>query len=361
MLLNKGGKFMEQTKKSFKFLNALYLLLLLPLVFLFTACGESPTTKQLSTEATCSTSGDYAASSQEEYNQVIGEQKSIQADGYRLTAKFSAKTLKDEQEIKADAMYLNAIIKGDLKNSESNVEMAVQMKSDPKAVMDAFGDMFAGMGDQSDGTEDEADLTPQDVTVFYKDGKLYGVGKNGEKQFVKIDAKNSFSAIMGGNEASVGFDMSSFFTFTSVEDVLNMINKVDGLTVTRIEGTNNFKLVAESGFVVGGQAVGAGATLYVNCDSEGNVVAVNIVYGLDLKGIMVEIAKAFIPTVDSEGNPLPQEQINAMMEALTAEIPDITLECEFTMSGYNGNISYPNLSQYTEYTPSVDAGDEVMA
>ncbi len=222
---------MQQTKKSFKFLNALYLLLLLPLVFLFTACGESPTTKQLSTEATCSTSGDYAQASTQEAYETAVQDKTIGQGAYRVTITGTEG---------GQDMYVNLIMSG------SDMSMKMRMQ---------------------DPTSEKAKTV--EMYTYYTGGKIYNSmafqGKT-YKVYMEMDLE---SALSEQAEGAAMFD---------VQSVLDAIKKAGDLDIFT-DANGNFKLSTKEGgsFEMDGATI-TKATAYLNFDADKNLTALKMTY-----------------------------------------------------------------------------------
>lgn len=342
---------MEQTK-SFKWTNFLYLLLLIPLVFVFAACGGNPdTTKQLKTEAACNTNGDFAGDGKQ--SNVVAFRESLSdeittSSGYRYTVKLSVNNLDDEDAAAVDALYINAIIKGDLSNKDSNVEIAMTLKEDMAAVMNTmtglFGDQDPTAGEESADEEE----TVIEETVFYKGGKLYGTDEKGNKQFIKVEASALFDMLLGAGDDSIPMSMDDFLAFTNIEDVIDLVSdsSIDAQAAFNVfKDGNNYKIMAQNGFTVEGQTINADATLFVNCDEKGNVVAIKLVYELNLKNIIEQIVSGML------SGSMTAQQIEEYL--VTMNIPNYVVSSEFIMEAFDGNITFPDFSGYKETT--VDA------
>ncbi len=271
---------MEQTKKSFKWTNLFYLLLILPLMFVFAACGGDQATKQLQTEATCNTSGDYAtASDKAAYTTAVGTQTAFDASGYRLTGKIAIVTGEGENQVKTDFMYMNLIVK-EIKNGDQvDYQAAMKMK------------MIDMEGPTAQATE------PKYIEAYgyYKDGKTYSE-EDGNKYYEEVN----FADILDG------FD---FVSCQNLEDLLGFVGAANDVEVTK-QG-DNFKIVTNSALTPEpGVQINAEATAYLNF-KDGKVVAAQLNY---------------LMTVPIFGK----------------------MDCQFTISGFDGNIAFPNLSGYTK-------------
>ena len=268
--------------KSFKWTNVLYLLLLLPLMFVFAACGEDPSVKQLNTEASCNTSGDYATeATKADYTTAVGEQTAIDADGYRITAVIKMQTGSGDEAVSQEIMKVNMIMKEVRTDTAVTYQMAMKMK---------MKNIFKGLLDED---------TPDEIIAYayYKDGKIYSEDQDGNKYYDVVSIDDMFDS-----------ETMSLMAFTNLEEILGAVNAVGDVTVTK-EG-NNFKVVANGAANIDGQSISAGATAYINFNSEGKIVAAQLSYD---------------------------------MAYLTS-----TMNCQFTLSGFNGDIAFPDLTKYTQ-------------
>ena len=258
---------MEKTK-SFKWTNMLYLLLLLPLMLVFCACGADPT-KQLKTTATCDTSGDYAASDKAAYSEVIGEQTAFEADGYRLTLGVSLKSTsgEDPEPVVSEVLYMNAIIKTVKKDESVDYQAALNAKFD-------FTKILGG---------DDEDMK-LDTTLYYKDGKAYATDKDGKKIWHEYSFASMWDAVSGGGELPM---------FNNVKSIIQIVQYIgNDVTVTR--NGNHFKIVTNSVVEIQGQNIDTGATAYINCDSNGKVTEAQLEFEMSMAPTVKMVYKSTV-------------------------------------------------------------------
>lgn len=247
--------------KSFKWANALWILLLIPLLFVFTACGDN-TPAVLKTQATCNTSGAYAtAATQEDFDAAIGTQTAIDAEGFRIT-------MKGKQD-GAD-VYGNMVVKGE--------EFMMQVK-----------------GKNPDTGKTES------VLFFYTDGKIYFSMKyEGKtyKVYMDVDMDEAMEEYGAGE-------------FMDSESILAAVAKVQSKLDVAKQG-NNYKFTLKDGesFVQDGATI-TKAVAYFNFNENNKLTALQMTY---------------------EGTDEDQGSMKATV----------------TMSGFSGNIEFPDLSDYKD-------------
>ena len=241
---------MEKTK-SFKWTNMLYLLLLLPLMLVFCACGADPS-KQLKTTATCDTSGDYSASDKAAYSAVVGDQTAFNTDGYRVTLGISLKATSggDPEPVVSEIFYANAIVKETKKDEAVDYQSALNFRYD------------FSMFDEDKG----------DVTIYYKDGKAYATNPDGKKVWHEFSFASMWHAFSGDGELPI---------FNDVKSIIQIVQYV-GNNVTVTKNGNHFKIVTNSASEIQGQNIDAGATAYVNFDGDGKLVAAQLEFEMTM-------------------------------------------------------------------------------
>lgn len=258
---------MEKTK-SFKWTNMFYLLLLLPLMLVFCACGADPS-KQLKTTATCDTSGDYAASDKAAYSQVIGEQTAFDASGYRLTMGISLKTTTgaETEPVVTEIFYVNSVIKATKKDESVDYQAALNVKLDFTKI--------PGAGESA---------MKLDTTAYFKDGKVYSTDKDGKKVWHEYSFAEMWNAFSGDGELPL---------FNDVKSIIQVVQLIgNDVTVTR-KG-NHFKIVTNSVVEIQGQNIDAGATAYINCDSNGKVTEAQLEFEMSMAPTVKMVYKSTV-------------------------------------------------------------------
>ena len=137
--------------------------------------------------------------------------------------------------------------------------------------------------------------TEYEIYAYYKDGKVYGEDENGNKYYEEV----SFDDFFDGEEMQM-------LSCSNLQQLLSLVNAVGEVTVTT-QG-NNFKVVANGSATIGGQSIAAGATAYINFNDEGKITAAQLDYS---------------------------------MSYFTSQ-----MNFQITMSGFDGNIAYPDLTKY---------------
>ena len=150
------------------------------------------------------------------------------------------------------------------------------------------------MIDMEDPTAQATEPKYIEAYGYYKDGKAYS-----EEDGNKYYEEENFADILDG------FDLVSC---QNLEDLLGFVGAANDVTVTK-EG-DNFKIVTNAAMEIEGMSIGGEATAYINF-KDGKVVAAQLNY---------------LMTVPYFGK----------------------MECQFTISGFDGNITFPNLSGYTK-------------
>ncbi len=295
---------MEKAQKSFKLKNALYLLLVLPLLFLFTACGGDAATAQLRTEASCDTSGEYATeASQAEYEEIIGEQTDFASNAYRMTAKMSLTMPKTDEEQKPIYDEQGNVVTEEVEFTTINM-IIKENQTDPTAVTYEAA-IKVRMSNIFKSVLDDKDLPDYyEMYMYFKDGKMYSEDEDGNKTYQEMDFYEIFYA-----------EEMEMMSFICLEDILDVVDYADTVTVTKQD--NNFKLVADDAMVIYGQEIDAGAVVYVNFNNEGDVVAAQVEFSMSFFGMA-------------------------------------TMNSTFTVSEFNGDIAFPDFSKYVEATDTND-------
>ena len=232
------------TKKK-TWLKMLSLVLLLPLLLVFTACGD--VNAQLNTKATCNTTGEYnQEATRDELNGSIGQQTTINNGGYRMTIEATGSAMGEEI-----SSTINAIVKGD----EATLKMTAK---DPQT------------GKNVDGY------------VYVTDGYIY---TNAEGQKVRMEGSlNTFFNTEGFAEMPGLMD-----SITDINGILNMMSSSD--VEISVDG-NNYKIEFNT---IAGMEVPSLAEMgvnlsdllkdmvaYLNFDDNGNLVAMNFSFGMEM-------------------------------------------------------------------------------
>ncbi len=187
-----------------KTLKNLFLsLLIVPMIFMFTACGS-----QLDTKASCNTSGDWKQSeaATTAYTAAINGTTSINADAYRLTLEAKAK-IGD----KTEEYLVNAIM--------SKTEIAVKM-SVPKA----------------DGKGNETSY------MYMKDNKVYmqakGTDGKDEKYYYEVDGLGD---LISSTLESEDFGLDDDFDIVgSLIEMIKSVGNQEGIKI--YQSGNNYKI-----------------------------------------------------------------------------------------------------------------------
>ena len=231
--------------------SALLLLLIFPVVLLFAACGD--VTKDLETKASCTTTGEWTASTEAEVDEYLGDQTAIESNGYRMTFEWDFGG-------EFGSMSVNAII--------TKTQFAVKM-----FVAKQFINALAG-----------EEVATSDITgyAYYTDGKLYSDATDEQgkqtKEYREMNLEQALDIGMG--EASA---------FTTVESLLEAI---DAAPVAYYKDGNNFKMETTQGFNYNGMPVES-AVAYLNFNGDKKITAIEMSYTIQGSGTATVIMSAF--------------------------------------------------------------------
>lgn len=284
-----------KTKVKSSILRLLSLLLVLPIVFIATACAG---TAQLDSEAKCNIQGEYSqAATVAEYNEVVANQNSVDSEGYRLTMNVKTKMMGFE----ADA-YINAVFK--------NNEAAIKMIRPDTSSAESAEDIDAN----------------KKVTAYayYKDGFVYA-DQDGEKVRYEAEIEKIF-----GGETTGGMSQ-----FLDVEEILQLIRSNEDIEIFR-EG-NNFKIVFGSIDATTAQEFAgfSDMVVYLNFDENDKLTAVNVSCKFSLGSDT--IANTML---DDDSQDTTDDDIDISFDF------SMSMDIDVTFSVFNGDIEFPDLSGY---------------
>ena len=232
-----------------KSLNFLWLLMIVPLMFLFTGCGDK-SISQLNKTASCETQATYSAdgASNAYAEKITKEDENITNDfskGYRMTMKMNS-----EEAMNCIVVGDNLVMKMDVGDDTASFKMYIWKK---------------------------------DSTLYvrseYKDG-------NGNNQ--KVAVKYTLTPA----------EMEAFLTARnakpySVANVLNCITNTEGVTI-KAAGENSFKIEFREGSlanlassfdeVAAFASVASSADIYVNFNSDKTIKSMKVIYNAIQEG-----------------------------------------------------------------------------
>ena len=233
------------TKKK-TWLRMLSLVLLLPLLLVFTACGD--VNAQLNTKASCNTRGEYTQeATRDELNGSIGQQTTINNDAYRMTITASGSMMGIDV-----SSEINAIVKGE----EATLKITSTYPQTNRLV--------SGY-------------------IYVKDGYIY-TNANGAKTYMEGSLETYL------NEGTMNGNMPGLMdSITDVNAMLNMVSASD--IEVSVEG-NNYKIefnsiagidvpsLAEMGMNL--SDILDNVVAYLNFDNDGNLVAMQFSFDMEM-------------------------------------------------------------------------------
>ena len=221
------------TKAKTNILKFLSVLLLIPIMFAFTACFGNG---QLDQKASCNTSGNYnQVATRDDLNDIVGEQTTVNGSGYRMTMEYKGTYGNDFSA----QTQINAIIK----NDEAAMRYATKYRENGQS------------------GEEKADM-------YFKDGYVH-MELNGRK--IKFEA--SLDAYFNNQEYG---EYSSLF---DAEQLMATIESNTDVTISR--NGNNFKLVFNTLTIAGVDTANLRDIIaFLNFDNEGNLVAMRISFNM---------------------------------------------------------------------------------
>lgn len=186
-----------ETKKIYSIKNIICLLMILPMIFLFSACDLFGSKKeQLDIEASCDTSGTYAISNAAEYTEKSIGVTSFTNNAYRLTASIFGEMDEDISMKTIVKMSINAII--------SDTSIAYKISA------------------EQTGEE------KQNTTAFYNNSILYTTNEKGEKSSSSV----SYESVMN--------HFLAFGYFCKMEQILSIVD--NGENKAYEKNGNRFKI-----------------------------------------------------------------------------------------------------------------------
>ncbi|MBR1925923.1 MAG: hypothetical protein IJ837_03615 [Clostridia bacterium] len=291
-----------------KSLNYLWLLLIIPIMFLFVGCGTDNSKSQLNQTATCQTQTESAYTSEgagEAYtakvttDETSGEVSNNFSKGYRMTMKMNM----------LGSIEMNAIF------VDNN--MAIKMKMDMD--LSAFGDL----------TSDEASAedTSAEIYMWKKDNTLYmsSEGKDEKGNTQKTSVKYTMTA-----EQLEGFLKSSKVRAYSVADVLDCVKNIDNENITiKVAGENSFKI----------EFRGLGLDAFDLFDP------------MEQAAVPMDAEQTFAADIYVNFN--SNKTINSIKAVYNMTSGETTTTVfELTMSEYNGSITFPKDSDFSAADPN---------
>lgn len=189
------------------FKNAvLFVLLIVPMMFMFTACEDG----QLGTQAKCDTRGNYTESTMETFNTVATDTATTLGDSYRMTVKLK--------------MNMGALISG-LSGQAAAQDSSVDLTINVIVTSDAVAMKMSG----------KADGEKRDVTMYVANGKMYAYDAvSKEKVYIEVAANADLQTVLAQ------LKMDRMLQSANLASILENVRTAGNVTVTA--NGNHFKL-----------------------------------------------------------------------------------------------------------------------
>ena len=290
-----------------KTLKNLFLsLLLVPMIFMFTACGG-----QLDAKASCNTSGDWKQSeaATTAYTSAINGTTAINADAYRFTMEAKMK-----EGDKTEEFFVNAIM--------SKTEMAIKA-SIPK----------------DDGKGNNTSY------IYMKDNKLYMQGKDTDGKDVKyymegISLGDYLGTLTPGEGLSLGDD---FDIVGSIIEMIKSLGNPEGVKI--YQSGNNFRIEINGSALVAalktmipaGESPNAAANEPSTSNEEASLTAAaNVNPFAEVEAILSSLKFNIYFNFTND------KKLTAF--SFVAETKDSSFS--LTVSAFDGKIEFPDFSSY---------------